>query len=94
LAARTSTQPAEHEAGHREIVGARWRPAIIIRQSDWREAHMSSAGQVPGITRIDLRRAALGARALHSVGNSGDSGATELADHIVEQGTSFLGVVE
>jgi hypothetical protein len=55
---------------------------------------MSSAGQVPGITRIDLRRAALSARALHSVGNSGDSGAAELADHIVEQGTSFLGVVE
>ena len=55
---------------------------------------MSSAGPGPGITRIDLRRAALSARALDSVGNVGDSGATEFAAQIVEQGKLFVGVVE
>jgi hypothetical protein len=55
---------------------------------------MSSAGQVPGITRIDLPRVALSGRRLHLVGNGGDSSVAELAAQIVEQGKSSLGVVE
>lgn len=55
---------------------------------------MSSAGHVPGITSIDLRRADLSASAQDSVRNVGDNSASELAAQIVEQGKSFVGVVE
>ena len=55
---------------------------------------MSSAGQVPGITRIDLRRAALSARAPNSVGNSATAARGSSPTRIVEKGKSFLGAGE